>query len=290
MKLKQDEWIAVSRLLDEALELPRDARPSLVDRVADLDPELRRALRALLTISEETDFLSTLPRLTGMTTSMTTGMTTGMTKESAPEIAPEEIGPYRLIRELGQGGMGSVWLAERSDGILKRQVALKLPNAGPRNSRFLERFDRERDILASLTHPCIARLYDAGMAAGGRPYIALEYVDGAPLTAFLRPATATHRGTVDGVPRSAGVNGPTRSCAPSAASRSETFEYPCDLERRGEAVGLWHRQNDYRRRSPGNATDRTGRSGAHSRLCFSRTDIRPANEYGLGRLLFRRRA
>src|SRR5678815_2853269 len=86
---------------------------------------------------------------------------------------------YRLIREIGVGGMSSVWLAERSDGQLKREVALKLPLTGPRMQ--VERFLRERDILAALTHPNIARLYDAGFSESGQPYLAMEYVAGIQL-------------------------------------------------------------------------------------------------------------
>ena len=93
------------------------------------------------------------------------------------------VGPYRLLRELGIGGMGAVWLAERADGTLKRQVALKLPRAAW--SRGLaERMARERDILASLEHPHIARLYDAGTDAQGRPFLALEYVEGQPIDVY----------------------------------------------------------------------------------------------------------
>jgi serine/threonine protein kinase len=89
------------------------------------------------------------------------------------------VGPYRLIREIGVGGMSSVWLAERSDGQLKRAVALKLPLTGPRMQ--VERFRRERDILAALTHPNIARLYDAGFSESGQPYLAMEYIAGTQL-------------------------------------------------------------------------------------------------------------
>ena len=94
------------------------------------------------------------------------------------------VGPYKLIRELGRGGMGEVWLAERADGSLKRPVALKLPILSLHNRAFAERFSRERDILAQLTHPQIARLYDAGVTAAGQPYLALEYVEGEPITDY----------------------------------------------------------------------------------------------------------
>jgi serine/threonine-protein kinase len=80
--------------------------------------------------------------------------------------------------------MAEVWLAERVDGLVKRRVALKLPAAGIHAIQFAERSVRERDILASLVHPGIARLYDAGLAEGGRPFLALEFVEGANLTAY----------------------------------------------------------------------------------------------------------
>lgn len=94
------------------------------------------------------------------------------------------LGPYRLLSELGHGGMGVVWLAERSDGHLKRPVALKLPlQTLAQLPQFLLRFEQERDILSALVHPNIARLYDADVFEG-RPYLVLEYVDGKPLTDY----------------------------------------------------------------------------------------------------------
>ena len=87
---------------------------------------------------------------------------------------------YVLRRLLGRGGMGAVWLAERADGGLKRQVALKLPRLAW-GAGLAERMARERDIGALLEHPNIARLYDAGIDDLGRPYLALEYIDGQPL-------------------------------------------------------------------------------------------------------------
>ncbi len=96
------------------------------------------------------------------------------------------VGPYRLLREIGTGGMGAVWLAERADGMLKRRVALKLPRLAWDIPGLAGRMERERDILAELEHQNIARLYDAGVDAQGRPYLAMEYVEGRPLDVYCR--------------------------------------------------------------------------------------------------------
>jgi serine/threonine protein kinase len=98
-------------------------------------------------------------------------------------LAGDFVGPYRLVRELGRGGMGMVWLAERADGVLDRQVALKLPILSLSKRGLIDRFNRERDILARLTHPRIARLYDAGVADQGQPFLAIEYVEGETIAA-----------------------------------------------------------------------------------------------------------
>ena len=97
----------------------------------------------------------------------------------------DEVGPYRLVRELGSGGMATVWLAERADGVLQRQVALKLPRLGWA-AGLAQRMARERDILGALQHPRIARLYDAGVTASGRPWMAMECVLGQPVDAYCR--------------------------------------------------------------------------------------------------------
>ncbi|MCY7315042.1 MAG: serine/threonine protein kinase, partial [Rubrivivax sp.] len=102
------------------------------------------------------------------------------------------VGPWRLLRELGQGGMGSVWLAERVDGQLKRQVALKLPRLSWARG-LAERMARERDILATPEHPNVARLYDAGVDQLGRPWLALEYVQGQRIGAYCGQRALTTR-------------------------------------------------------------------------------------------------
>src|SRR5215467_1583218 len=93
----------------------------------------------------------------------------------------KELRGYRLIREIGHGGMGSVYLAERADGAYTKQVAVKLVRAGRDNAEIVARFQREREILASLDHPNIARLIDGGSTDDGVPYFVMEFVDGQPI-------------------------------------------------------------------------------------------------------------
>ena len=95
----------------------------------------------------------------------------------------ERIGPYQLVQQLGSGGMAEVWLAQRADGTFKREVALKVPLSGL-HENLAKRFGREREILAALEHPHIARMYDAGITDEGLPYLVLEYVRGEPLIAW----------------------------------------------------------------------------------------------------------
>jgi eukaryotic-like serine/threonine-protein kinase len=112
----------------------------------------------------------------------------------ADDAPGDVIGPYRLQEPLGHGGMSTVWRAERSDGSLQREVALKLPApAGFGGGGIARRMARERDILASLEHPRIARLYDAGVTAEGRPWLAMERVEGVPIDLYA----AEHKLTVE---------------------------------------------------------------------------------------------
>src|SRR5438477_6256661 len=177
MKFTDQQWLTLSRLLDEALALPAADRQAWLEALPSAVDGLGPTLRELLSREaggESDAFLKTLPRLgPSLRDSGDAG--------SARLRAGVAVGSYRLLRELGRGGMGSVWLAERTDGVLKRPVALKLPHAGAYGAHFVQRFARERDILAALSHPHIARLYDAGLADDGQPFLALEYIDGEPL-------------------------------------------------------------------------------------------------------------
>jgi non-specific serine/threonine protein kinase/serine/threonine-protein kinase len=95
------------------------------------------------------------------------------------------VGPYQLLRKIGEGGMGSVWLAEQTSPV-KRKVAVKVVQAGVFSERALKRFDVERQSLAIMNHPSIAKVYDAGSTTTGEPYFVMEYVDGLPITTYCR--------------------------------------------------------------------------------------------------------
>ena len=151
---------ALRTLLDEALALPAAERTTWLESLAGEQAQLKDTLRELLVAQGEMEtgvFLATPPKLT---------LAGGAAPGAAELAAGDMIGPYRLISELGRGGMGTVWLAERADGQLKRQVALKLPHLAW-GGALTERLARERDILASLEHAHIARLYDAGVDRNG---------------------------------------------------------------------------------------------------------------------------
>ena len=181
MKFTVGEWQTLSRLFDEAMDLPEDARADWLESLDAAYASLQPALRHMLVRqakAETDDFLNTLPKFDDVQLG-------NPTKWQLPSLtARVAVGPYRLVRELGRGGMGAVWLAERIDGLIKRPVALKLPHPGHYNSQLGERFSRERDILASLVHPNIGKLFDAGVTEAGQSYLALEYVEGATITEY----------------------------------------------------------------------------------------------------------
>jgi serine/threonine-protein kinase len=172
-------WSELDRLLDSALDIAPGERGAWLESLGpELDavkPELRDLLSRAVAV-ETSDFLGSLPELPFDVAAV----------DAATENAGETVGPYRLLRVLGTGGMAAVWLAERADGLLKRPVALKLPHGVWGSASLAERMAREREILATLEHPNIARLYDAGLTPEGRPYLALEYIDGSRIDAYCR--------------------------------------------------------------------------------------------------------
>ncbi|HEX6792712.1 MAG TPA: protein kinase [Casimicrobiaceae bacterium] len=172
MKLDQVQWQALSQLLDDIVDVDGDARLARIDALDVADPWLKSVLREVLarSASARTDlFLQAVPALLADGALAAAGEAKGEGRR---------LGAYRLVRRLGTGGMGEVWLAERADGVIARQVAIKLPVLALSRSALAERFARERALLAPLAHEHIARLYDAGFGDDGQPFLALEYVEG----------------------------------------------------------------------------------------------------------------
>ena len=174
-----DDWQQLSALYEQADALDAIAQKRWLDELYGRRHPLAAQLRQMLEAKAEVQvngFLGGRPRLA-----------------DAPDPSGldwcdgSRIGSYRLVRRIGRGGMAEVWLAQRDDGAFKRQVAIKLLFRQPGSSEldsFARRFARERDILASLDHPHIAGLHDAGVTPGGQPWLALEYVEGETLLAW----------------------------------------------------------------------------------------------------------
>ena len=107
-----------------------------------------------------------------------------LTRTLAPNASPAgAIGPYRLLQKLGEGGMGEVWLAEQTQPV-HRQVAIKVVKIGMDTAQVVARFEAERQALAMMDHPAIAKVFDGGATAAGRPYFAMEYVRGEAITVY----------------------------------------------------------------------------------------------------------
>jgi serine/threonine protein kinase/tetratricopeptide (TPR) repeat protein len=162
----------IEEIFDEALDMPEEDRAAwLVSRCGD-DVALRREVELLLAAHEQRDSPLDIPAAVHAA-SMFTDPARG-----------RRIGPYRVLRELGRGGMGVVYLAERDDGQYRRRVAVKVLRASQDAGELHQRFLAERQILASLNHAHIAQLLDGGVSDGQLPYLVIEYVDGLPITEY----------------------------------------------------------------------------------------------------------
>jgi eukaryotic-like serine/threonine-protein kinase len=166
-----DQWQVVSPYLDEALTLSEDERARWLERMRAENPSLADKLQELLSehrLAEGNGFLEKRPDFPTLKT----------------DLAGQIVGSYRLISLIGLGGMGTVWLAERSDGRFDRKAAVKFLSAALIGHGGEERFKREGAILGRFSHPHIADLLDAGVASNGQPYIVLEYVEGQPIDRY----------------------------------------------------------------------------------------------------------
>src|SRR5215471_2839852 len=164
-------WQRASPWLDLVLDLPAQDREARLRELRASDPDVADDVEAMLAqhrVLSAEGFLDKRP----------------LVEPPDPALAGLTVGAYRLVSPIGHGGMGSVWLAERSDGRFEGQAALKLLNAALVGRAGEERFKREGTILARLTHPHIARLIDAGVSSAGQPYLVLERIDGRHIDRF----------------------------------------------------------------------------------------------------------
>ncbi len=174
-----ERWRAVKAVLDGAMDRPPADRAAWLDEACAGDPSLRAEAEALLAAETEAPAF-----FDGSAAEF------GLPVVSLPSDPPDEpgsserIGPYRLLHEIGRGGMGRVFLAERADGQFEQRVAIKRLRRGLDTDDVVGRFLAERQILASLHHPGIARLLGGGVTEAGQPYFVMEYVDGEPITAY----------------------------------------------------------------------------------------------------------
>jgi len=200
--MEPERWQKIERLCYSALNEDKSARAAFLERACGGDEALRRAVGLLLAQHEKDDGFLEVPAMEVAARGLARDQqdTSGLASASAPtetaaDLASVEkisFGPYRLLQRLGEGGMGEVWLAEQSKPV-QRRVALKLIKAGMDTREVVARFESERQALALMNHPAIAKVFDAGSTPEGRPYFVMEYVAGIPITAYCDKHRMTTR-------------------------------------------------------------------------------------------------
>ena len=168
--MSERDWDRIEEIFGGAAELPIEARDAFLDQQCGEDTDLRWQVETLLRADRSAsgfmDHAADLP---------------DSPRVIAPLAAGERLGPYRILRPIGEGGMGTVYLAERDDSTFDRRVAVKVLRRGTESASAIERLERERQILADLDHPGIARLLDGGTTEAGLPYVVMELVEGEPI-------------------------------------------------------------------------------------------------------------
>jgi tetratricopeptide (TPR) repeat protein len=182
MEQTTERFLLVETIVTEMLDAPKELRVDLIEARCGADPTLAGEVRLLLDACDAEEELMALCRLEPRAV-----------KDERPES--KLVGPYEIDRLLGRGGMGAVYLAHRADGHFEQKVAIKLIDRPFATDLFRERFRQERQILAGLQHPYIARLLDGGVTAEGELYLVMEYVDGVPIHRYCeeRRLTQTQR-------------------------------------------------------------------------------------------------
>jgi len=174
--MNPERWQRIENVFRTTVDRPADERDAYLTRACDGDEDLRREVLSLLERDTAEDFIRDPIASAAL----------AFTANSKDDLTGERVGPYRVKRLIGRGGMGDVYEAERDDEQFRQQVAIKIIKRG-RDTEFVrDRFLRERQILASLDHPHIARLFDGGATSDGSPFFVMEFVAGEPITAHCR--------------------------------------------------------------------------------------------------------
>ncbi len=175
--MEPERWRRLNETFDRAIDLPPTERDRLLLDTEQTDPELAAEIRRLLAVHG-----AEAERWDAFERGAAAALEPAANHDTPTAEGSLVLGPYRIVREIGRGGMGAVYLARRDDGAFDREVAIKLVKRGLDSDEIVRRFLAERRILAALVHPNIARLLDGGTTADGRPFFVLEYVDGRPIT------------------------------------------------------------------------------------------------------------
>ncbi len=170
--MRNDRWRRARRIFEQAVTLPTADQQAYLEAHCDNDPELRARINRWLHADRAADgFLDTPLVPSGSATP----------KDDEP---PQQLGPYNVLDQIGQGGMGTVYRARRDDGVFDRDVAVKILSRVAITPENDQRFRSERRILAALDHPYMARVHDGGTTPNGRPYLVVEYIDGLPIDEY----------------------------------------------------------------------------------------------------------
>ena len=181
--MPDERWQKIEEIFEIAVELPADERESYLERECGGDAELRREVEQLISADKDAEEFIEEPLLGTNTLANFLKEDPEDTIESSvpPHFLGRRVGAYRLVRELGRGGMGAVFLARRDDAEFKKSVAIKLIKRGMDTDFILKRFRNERQILATLDHPYIGRLLDGGTTDDDLPYFVMEFIEGEPI-------------------------------------------------------------------------------------------------------------
>jgi non-specific serine/threonine protein kinase/serine/threonine-protein kinase len=170
-KMNPERWKRIDELFHKAIELPDNERDDFLERACSGDLSLRAEIAKLIDgYARAGNFIETPPAFDNTVLTLP--------EQEVEILTGTRLGAYEVIREIGRGGMGTVYLAERADEAFQKRVAIKLVTAGVDHQSITQRFRNERQILAALDHPNIARLLDGGTTESGTPYFVMEYIEG----------------------------------------------------------------------------------------------------------------